>query len=195
MTRFNPNLHHRHSNRLRGYDYSKEGAYFITICTQNQECLFGEILDGRMVLNDAGKMIQSVWDELPQHYPGVDIDAFVIMPNHVHGILVFENRVGAGSPCPKDRINCDTGKGAGTAPLRKTLGSVVAYFKYKSTKSINKFQDTSGCRLWQRNYYEHIIRNEDDLNRIREYIIYNPVQWITDPENPKNVGAGSPRPK
>ena len=146
-----------------------------------------------MVLNEAGRMIQSVWDELPQHYPGVDIDAFVVMPNHVHSILVFENRVGAGFPCPEK--NAQTKEGAVTAPLRKTLGSVVAYFKYKSTKSINKFQDTSGCRLWQRNYYEHIIRNEDDLNRIREYIIYNPVQWITDPENPENVGAGSPRPK
>ncbi|MCX5886646.1 MAG: transposase [Proteobacteria bacterium] len=195
MPRFNPNLHHRHSIRLRGYDYSKEGAYFITICTQNRECLFGEIVDGRMVLNEAGRMIQSVWDELPQHYPGVDIDAFVIMPNHVHGIFVFENRVGAGFPCPEKNVQAQTKEDAGTAPLRKILGLVVAYFKYKTTKSINKFQDTSGCHLWQRNYYEHIIRNEDDLNRIREYIIYNPVQWITDPENPENVGAGSPRPK
>ena len=135
-------------------------------------------------------MIQSVWDELPQHYPGVDIDAFVIMPNHVHGILVFENRVGAGFPCPEK-----TKEGAVTAPLQKTLGSVVAYFKYQSTKSINHFNGTLGSRIWQRNYYEHIIRDEDDVNRIREYIVYNPIQWLMDPDNPENVWAGYSRPK
>ena len=167
----------------------------ITICTQNRECLFGEIVDGRMVLNEAGRMVQSVWDELPQHYPGVDIDEFVVMPNHVHGILVFENRVGAGFPCPEKNAQEQTKKGAVTAPLRKTLGSVVAYFKYQSTKSINHFNGTLGSRIWQRNYYEHIIRDEDDVNRIREYIVYNPTQWLMDPDNPENVWAGYSRPK
>ncbi len=93
---FDPERHHRRSIRLKGYDYSRPGAYFVTICAQNHECLFGEIQERRMILNEAGCMVQAVWHELPQHYPDVDVDAFVVMPNHVHGIIVLKSIVGAG---------------------------------------------------------------------------------------------------
>lgn len=93
MTGYNPDLHHRHSIRLQGYDYSKVGAYFVTVCTQTREGLFGQIQDGEMVVNDAGRMVVSVWNDLPKHYSGVDVDAFVIMPNHIHGIIVITNGV------------------------------------------------------------------------------------------------------
>lgn len=101
--RFDPDKNHRRSIRLRGYDYTRAGAYFVTICTQNRECLFGNIVEGEIRLNDAGHVVQSVWNELPQHYPGVDVDAFVVMPNHIHGIIVLMdgNIVGAGlKPAP-----------------------------------------------------------------------------------------------
>ena len=185
MIRYNPDIHHRHSIRLREYDYSEAGAYFVTVCTQDRECMFGEIVDGEMKLNDAGRMVESTRDELTKHYPGVDVDAFITMPNHIHGILVFGNFVGAGSPCPHP--DGTTQKGAVTAPLRRSLGQAVAYFKYQSTKSLNQFYGTLGLRLWQRNYYEHIIRNEDELNHIREYIENNPMQWALDEENPGRV--------
>ena len=87
--RFDPERHHRRSIRLKGYDYRKSGAYFVTICTQNRECLFGEIVDGQMILNDVGRMVQSLWDELPRHFPNVELDAFGAMPNHVHGIIMI----------------------------------------------------------------------------------------------------------
>ena len=97
MSNFNPQIHHRRSIRLKDYDYSQSGAYFITICTQKRECLFGEIVDGEMRLNDAGQMVQTTWDELPKHYTGIEIDEFVVMPNHFHGIILIHD-VGAG-PC------------------------------------------------------------------------------------------------
>jgi REP element-mobilizing transposase RayT len=100
---FNPDKHHRRSVRLKGYDYTQAGAYFVTICTQNRECLFGDILEGMMRLNNVGQTVESVWNELPQHYPGVDIDAFGVMPNHIHGIIILMDNdvVGAGfKPAP-----------------------------------------------------------------------------------------------
>ncbi len=168
----------RHSLRLKDYDYSQEGAYFVTICTHSHKCIFGEIADDATRLNRFGNVVNKCWLEIPYHFPNMEIDAFVIMPNHFHGIVsIVDNRRGeVTSPIPK---------GAETAPLRKhTLGQVIAYFKYQTTKSINQIHKTPGNRLWQRNYYEHVIRNEDDLNDIRQYIIDNPVKWDMDENNP-----------
>ncbi|HPN32919.1 MAG TPA: hypothetical protein PK843_00255 [bacterium] len=95
---YDPNKHHRRSIRLKGYDYSQAGAYFVTICTQNRQCLFGDVTDGEMRLNAAGQMVQSVWDELPLFYPGVDIDEFVVLPNHVHGIVILVGAAPRGRP-------------------------------------------------------------------------------------------------
>ncbi len=153
--------------RLQGYDYSRAGAYFVTVCTHDRLCLFGEIADRRMALNDAGRMVQQVWDDLPNHYSHVELDECVVMPNHVHGIVVI---VGAGfKPAPTKRHG---------------LPEIVRALKAFSARRINEIRNTPGVKLWQRGYYEHIIRNDDELNRIREYIANNPMKWEMDRENP-----------
>ena len=121
--RYNPDIHHRRSRRLRGYDYSQAGAYFITVCTRNRECLLGEIADGEMRLNDAGRMMQAVWDELPSHYAGIDTDAFIIMPNHIHAIVVIVGAAPCGRPdsdAGQARGQNDNGQAQGLAPTRNT---------------------------------------------------------------------------
>jgi len=171
---YNPDIDHRHSIRLKGYDYSQAGAYSVTICTLERECLFGNIVDGQMVLNDAGRMVADEWVKTEQIRHEIELDAWVIMPNHFHAI-VFINGNGV---CRGDRPVAPTG------PQPKSLGSLMAGFKSSVTKRINELRGTPGTPLWQRNYYEHIIRNEKSLNRIRQYIHNNPVNWEMDEENP-----------
>mgnify|MGYP000107575884 CR=1 FL=1 len=181
---FDPEKQHRRSIRLKGYDYSQAGAYFVTICTKDRLCLFGEVLDGEMRLNDAGRMVWDIWNDLPNHYPGVAVDAFIVMPNHVHGIIIL---VGAGPrACP------GFGQPQGVAPTMG-LPDVVHRFKTMTTKRYVDGIRQLGWepfrgRLWQRNYYEHIIRNEEFLNSIREYILLNPMRWDLDRENPGRTG-------
>lgn len=193
---YDPDIHHRRSIRLEGYDYSQAGAYFVTICIQSWKCLFGEIMDGDMDLNDAGRMIETVWNEMPCHYRGIETDAFVIMPNHVHGIVVI---VGAGPcACPEQIQQNKKGQPRGVAPTF-LLPDVVHRYKTLTTKRYIDGVKQCGWsafpgRLWQRNYYEHIIRNENALNRIREYINNNPAKWEIDRENPDVIRkAGQPR--
>ena len=147
-----------------------------------------------MLLNDVGRMIQSVWDELPQHYPGVEVDAFIIMPNHIHGII--ELTVGAGPcACPESGQPQIQGQPRGVAPTAAiSLPDVVHRFKSLTTTHYrhgviqNRWRPFPG-RLWQRNYYEQIIRDEDELQRLRQYISDNPANWETDEENPDRIGA------
>jgi REP element-mobilizing transposase RayT len=204
--KFGLEKHNRKSIRLKGYDYSQAGAYFVTICANNRECPFGEVIDGVMMLNDAGLMIKSAWYELPRHYPGVDIDAVVIMPNHIHGILVLTDFVVGAGPracpddgqpqgvaCPDDGqpqgVACpDDGQPQGVAPTM-SLSDVVHRFKSFTTASYRHGVKKNGWRpfkgkLWQRNYYEHIIRNDDESHRVRQYIADNPAKWHFDRENP-----------
>ncbi len=170
---YDPKKHHRRSIRLKGYDYTRPGAYFITICTQNRECLFGEVVKGRMVLNELGRIVEWTWHDLPNHLPHIRLDEFVIMPNHVHGIVWIVDdgavAVGAGSePAP-------------TASFRRHgLPEIVRQFKTFSARRINAHRGTRGTRVWQRNYYEHIIRNRAALDRIRWYIRMNPRRWDGD---------------
>jgi putative transposase len=185
--RLDPNRHHRRSIRLRGYDYTQPGAYFVTICTQNRACLFGEVVCGKMQSNDAGRMVQTVWKEIPVYYAGVAIDAFVVMPNHIHGIIVL---VGA-APCGRPRLEVPAlGQARGPAStIAISLPDVVHRFKTMTTKHYADGVKQRGWppfpgQLWQRNYYEHIIRDEQSLNRIRQYIADNPAQWALDRENP-----------
>jgi REP element-mobilizing transposase RayT len=204
--KFDPQKHHRRSIRLKGYDYSSEGAYYVTIVAQGRECLFGEIIDGEMHLSKYGEIIQKWWDEIPVHFPNVELGAFVIMPNHVHGIIfILDDRRGE-VISPRDHANANNqenvnninqgggindegvktkNQGGGT-PLRKpTLGQIVAYFKYQSTKEMNKIEtENSITKFWQRSYYEHIIRNEKELQQKTDYIMDNPSQWDEDDENP-----------
>ena len=180
---FNPDIHHRRSIRLHSYDYSQAGAYFITLCTQKRECLFGDVVGDAMRLNDVGHRVQNVWDALPQHYSRVELDSFVVMPNHIHGIVVL-NDAGAQFIAP----NNDDGA-MNRAP---TIGEIIRAFKARCTHSVNQLRGTKGLSIWQRNYYEHIIRNESSLKEIREYIANNPAQWANDRENPgvvANQGA------
>ncbi|MDR1424448.1 MAG: hypothetical protein LBI92_07585 [Azoarcus sp.] len=174
---------HRRSIRLKGYDYARAGAYFITACTQGRACLFGDIAGEEMRLNDAGCIVVAAWNDLPAHYAGIVLDEFVVMPNHIHGIVtIVANTVGAGlKPAPTP---CES------APARSPrLSEIVRAFKTFSARRINASRGAAGTPVWQRNYYEHIIRDDESLNCIRQYIIDNPAQWAMDHENPANVGA------
>jgi len=173
----NPDIHHRRSIRLKGYDYSQAGAYFVTICTQNRECLFGEILDREMALNNPGRMVEKWYRELENKFTDIVCDQCAIMPNHIH--FVIQTGVGADlGVCP------DTGEHIGSP-----LHTVIQWFKTMATNEYIRGVKQNGWstfpgKLWQRNYYEHIVRNENELNRIREYIMNNPLQWELDRENP-----------
>lgn len=163
IMKFDPKIHHRRSIRLQGYDYSQSGAYYVTIVTHGRECLFGEVVNGAMQLNEYGKIVEFTWNDLVNHVNGIELDVFVVMPNHVHGIVVI---VGAGSePAPTPN---------------KPLSEIVRQFKTFSARRINDLRNTRGIPVWQRNYYEHIIRDEKSYQRISEYIINNPVQWQQD---------------
>jgi REP element-mobilizing transposase RayT len=171
---FDRDKHHRRTIRLKGWDYSSTGAYFVTICTWKKECIFED--------DDIRQIIVDEWHSLPKQFRNVHIDEFIVMPNHIHGIIWIKP-VGAGLALPNNISNTNEG-GPRPAP---TLGDIVCAFKSKITVNINRYRNTPGYPVWQRNYYEHIIRNEDELNRIRQYIIENPLRWEEDPENPENI--------
>ena len=182
----------RRSIRLHGYDYAQAGAYFVTVCTQARACLFGEVVDGEMGLNYAGRIVQSTWNELPDHYCGVDLDAFVVMPNHVHGIILLTDDATSPQPHPLAEIASEpVGAGfkparpdAATPSRRHPLPEIIRGFKTFSSKHINESRGTPGVPVWQRSYYEHVIRNAESLDGIRQYIAKNPARWAFDRENP-----------
>ena len=178
--KYDPEKHHRRSIRLKGYDYSQAGAYFVTICTQHRECLFGVVENGRVVLNEAGKLIEKWIGALASKFPDIECNPFVVMPNHVHFII---HNVGT------DRCLCPNNDGEHTG---SPLPRVLQWFKTMTTNEYirgvkqNHFPEFSG-KLWQRNYYEHIVRDENELMKIREYIINNPLKWETDRNHPDNT--------
>ena len=272
-------LPQRRAMRLRSYDYSQPGAYFVSICAQHRKCLFGTIIDGQMRLNEIGEIVVECWSRIPQHFPSVELGEYVIMPNHIHGIIA-SNIVGARSPRPIEaehstpptvgarsprpieaehstpptvgarsprpieaehstpptvgarsprpieaehstpptvgarsprpieaehstpptvgaRSPRPIEAGHSTPPTvgarsprpldnSPSLGKIVAYFKYQSTKHINQHHNTPGTRIWQRNYYDHVIRDDTDLQRIRQYIQDNPMKWALDQLHPDN---------
>ncbi len=224
--RYDPEKHHRRSIRLQGYDYSTPGAYFVTIVTQGRESLFGQIIDGEMHLNDAGRMVERWWHELNRKFPNVRTDAYVIMPNHFHGIIqILPHPNGRGRPtCLPPTHDAHTqdvhaggahtegahagadgahaggahtegahtgagGAHAGGAHTGAPLQGIVQWFKTMTTNEYIQGVKQRGWppfdrRLWQRNYYEHIIRNEEDREAIRHYILTNPLHWQSDRENP-----------
>jgi putative transposase len=203
--KYNPDIHHRRSVRLTGYDYSQAGYYFITVCTQGKRRLFGEIENGQMILNDAGKMIGYQWNDLADRFKHIKLDEYVVMPNHFHGIIIIgEGNVGASlvdaqiragtiragtRPAPtNDTIRAGTIR-AGTRPaptkMGTTVGDMVGAFKsITSCEYINGVKNNNwkpfDRKLWQRNYYEHIIRDETALGQIREYIVENCQRWQQD---------------
>ncbi len=174
---YSPDQHRRRSIRLTGYDYSQNGAYFVTVCTKNRECLLGEIENGEMRLNDAGRIVMEEWIKTAEIRSGIELDACVVMPNHVHGIVVITHG--------RDTLHRRGDRPvAPTGPQPGSVGAIMAGFKSAVTKRINEMRQMPGEPLWQRNYYEHVIRNEDELNRIRQYINDNPAKWDMDKENP-----------
>jgi REP element-mobilizing transposase RayT len=197
------------SIRLPGYDYSRPGAYFITIVVHNRQCLFGEIVNGEMTLNEFGEIVKTEWQKTGALRPNIDVDAFVVMPNHLHGILIITDnddlyhhhnrnrnrdrnrrdtlqRVSTESESELELgMGMESGMGMGTIeqfgkPTKNSIPAIIRLFKSTFTKQINKIRQTPGIPIWQRNYYEHIIRNDNELNKIREYIINNPLTWKTD---------------
>ncbi len=166
---YNPDVHHRRSIRLQDYDYAQSGAYFVTICAFQRECLFGEIMNGEMNLNEMGDIAVTTWKWLATHYPYVELDEWVVMPNHLHGIIVRDDRGGLQTENPKP------------------LGGLIGAFKTVSTKGINQLRNNPGCPVWQRNYYERVIRNERELATVRQYIVNNPMKWALDKDNPVNM--------
>ncbi len=181
---YNTDIHHRRSIRLKGFDYSSANAYFVTMCVRDRECLFGAIVDGAMTLNDAGRMVETAWAELSERFPRLVIDEFMVMPNHVHGIIVIMGSVGAPLAAP----GCESDqKGEGAASSAPTLGQIMRAFKSLSAIGVNRLLQRQQRPLWQRNYYERIIRNENELAAVRDYIRQNIVNWAGDEENPENT--------
>ena len=177
----------RHSIRLKGYDYSQAGAYFVTLCTHHRTCLFGEIVDREMHLNDTGHMVKAVWDQLAHRFDNVELDERVIMPNHIHGVIFI-----VGAPLVGALKGAGTRIRAGTRPAptaTSSLGDIVGAFKSIATHEYiggvkqHGWPRFSG-KLWQRNYYERVVRDDAELNAVRAYIAENPRRWDMDRENP-----------
>jgi putative transposase len=192
----------RRSVRLKGYDYSCAGGYFVTIVLQNRACLLGEVADGVMNLNSVGLMVERWWASLPRRY-AASLDEFVVMPNHLHGIVLLSDEENAGAHIGQgtgtyleERMGAHAGQEGTGAHIEGTgahagapLQQIVRWFKTMTTNEyIRGIRDHGWPRfekhLWQRNYYEHIIRDETDLVRIRRYIVNNPLSWENDEENP-----------
>ncbi len=169
--------------RLRGYDYSTPGAYFVTICSWQRKCMFGEVVDDEVRPNEIGQAIAETWARLSQHYSSVELDEFIVMPNHIHGVILLKEPA---SDVAGDRAGL---KPAPTPNQRRRHGlpEVVRGFKTFSARRINSLRGNPGAPVWQRNYYEHVVRNEEELNRIRQYVRDNPVKWSDDVDNPKNI--------
>ncbi|MDJ1482460.1 hypothetical protein QNI16_18295 [Cytophagaceae bacterium YF14B1] len=192
---YNPAIPRRRSIRLSDYDYSLAGLYFVTICVKDRQCLFGHIEQGQMVLNEAGVIAHRIWFSLPDRFQTISLDAFIVMPNHIHGIVVLnevvtENPVGAGlAPAQSDWVlpvskpeHTVGNDRAGLAPA-PTLSAVIGAYKSLVSKeclTIFKSRNENMGKLWQRNYYEHIIRNAHSHQQIAEYISTNPLRWGQD---------------
>jgi putative transposase len=160
--KFNPEKHHRQSTRLKNYDYSSLGAYFVTICVFQRECIFGEIINGEMILSNSGELTLEIWEGLPLRFPTIELDAFVIMPNHVHGMICL------------------------TQTEAVTISTVLRAFKSLSARAINQELGRAERPAWQKRFWDRVIRDAAELERIRMYILNNPQSWAEDKENPNN---------
>ena len=166
-----PRPYSRRSIRLRHYDYRSSGVYFITICAAKKAFIFGDVRDDGVWLSHAGRIVDACWREIPVHFPHVELDDFVVMPNHLHGILSLERATHAS-------LLRNRGPRAGS------VGAVVGSFKSAAAKKINAIHRTASGRVWQRNYVERVVRNDEELRAYRQYIADNPLRWALDRENP-----------
>lgn len=208
--KYDPEIHHRRSIRLRGYDYSQPAPYFVTLCVQNSLCLFGDVVDGEMVLNDAGLIIEQWFKKLENKFSGVRLDRFRVMPSHMHAILAIMGTrmdmvttfgIGVdeldldGADANEGIVPSRDGAKGGHVgpPLRPTLGDAIQWFKTMTTNEYIRGVRQSGWprfkgKLWQRDYFDHIVRNAESLELIRNYIRDNPLRWSLDRENPNRTG-------
>jgi len=170
-------MRERKRTRLENYDYSKNGYYFITICAENREEWFGKVEKEEMILNQYGKIVNQCWDDLPSHYFNCSLDTFVIMPNHIHGIIVILN-------------NNTVGNGLKPFPTHG-LSEMIRGFKTFSSRKINEEIKNDNKFQWQKSFYDHVIRNEKSLHNLRHYITFNSLKWELDIENRRNVNRGS----
>lgn len=186
-------FHNRKQIRLTGYDYAKNGAYFITICTQNRECVFGDVLSvgarhavpdpmnsistAIFMPNEMGKIAKESWRNIGEHFENVEMGPYMIMPNHMHGIICIDSGTACRAPTPEQ-----FGK-----PVNGSISTIIRSFKSFVTRKIRKTIRQDNFIVWQRSYYEHVIRTEDDYNRISEYIVMNPENWLQDEENPAQI--------
>ena len=184
MVKFDLQKHHRRSIRLKGFDYTSAGAYFVTLVAYQRNTLFGEILNGQIQLSNFGKVADECWRDIPDHFSNVELGTYVVMPNHLHGILVVNNndvdadastftRRGTIYRAPTEQFQ---------KPVRGSIPTIVRTYKAAVTRRIGREYNRTG--IWQRNYYEHVIRNEQEWDRIHRYIESNPSQWNEDGENP-----------
>ena len=167
---FDPNTHHRRSIRLKEFDYTQPGIYFITICTYQRKSTLGNIIDDQMALSEFGKIIVSEWLFLPVRFPHISLDQWVVMPNHLHGIIQINYVQKNVSPISVDKPGSRPG----------SINAVIQNFKSITTRKINSLRNQKGNPFWQRNYYEHVVRNEQSLAEIREYVVNNPFRWKID---------------
>ncbi len=194
VTGYDRDKHHRRSIRLQGYDYTQAGAYFVTIVTYGRELLFDDPVLRRVA--------ETMWQRIPRHFPHVELDEWVVMPNHIHGIVVItdvgathstgvasatESGSGDVEPDSAKRVSGNASPLPPTGPPSGSLGAIVGNFKSVTARRINRIRKTPGVPVWQRNYYERVIRNERELSAIRQYIRDNPARWAEDQENPNRI--------
>jgi len=178
---YDPDKHHRRSIRLRGWDYAQQGAYFVTIVTHEGECWFDD--------SALRHVVEAAWAAIPGHFPHVELDEWVVMPNHIHGIIVIATHPSGNVVGATQCVAPTNGHGPPLGPAPGSLGAIIGAFKSYTARKINRLRDTPGAPVWQRNYYEHIVRNEQDLDAIRRYIRDNPAHWAEDLENPSHYSA------
>ena len=173
---YDPRKHHRRSIRWFAYDYAQAGAYFVTICTADRQGPLGQVEGMEVRLSALGQIAAACWRAIPDHFEDVELDAFVVMPNHVHGIVVIgDGRARHASPLPAAPIGSQ----------RQSLGLIVGAYKSAVARRVNETGGTPGAAVWQRNHYEHVIRSEQQLSRIRRYVEANPANWMLDHETPQ----------
>jgi putative transposase len=176
-------LPQRRSIRLKDYDYAMAGAYFVTICAHQRRCLFGRIAEFQMRQNAFGSIVEEEWFRSAKIRRSIMLDAFVVMPNHVHGIVIIGEQNGGTTGRSPDRS---------AGPARGSLGSFIGNFKAAVSRRIGALAQAPDSPVWQRNYYEHIVRSDRELEQIREYIVLSPAQWANDRQNPARLGAAKP---
>jgi REP element-mobilizing transposase RayT len=190
MTGQEPEQLGRRSIRLKGYDYSQAGGYYITIVTQLRESFFGKICDGEMIFNDAGRMVNIEWGALQERFPNIETDIFQVMPNHLHAIIIIHNPEPVGAGLVPAHVTMPAHATRATTRVAPTIGEIIGAFKsittHKYIQGVDEFAwPVFYKKLWQRNYYEHILHDQADYEHVAAYILDNPVNWDKDDENPQ----------